>query len=290
MKKLYAFTLHKNSEIEEVQISKGADGKEVKTLVKVNKKEPLNYFFAKPTRVLSEAADLEYNKIFWKCQKEGIMPLTQLQKRFVDDGGVLSKDEVKWREESYETFWTKQAEYQELYKKTSRTPEEEVALKVLLDEIGQIWTDLQQFEESKGSNLYQNTAESVAKNRQTLWWTVHLAYQDLGNDKVKSVFGDGSYEDRLKAYDSYNEGDDVFNADLAQRFFFITSIWNFGKAQTQEEFDIAIKTAENRNLINAVETIAQNAEVPAETNIKEEVKLEVKETVKEIGKEVVSAT
>lgn len=267
MNKLYSFELNKKETIEEPVIEKNDKGEEIKVLKKIDKLIPYKYFLMKPGRILMEKAEIFYNKVFWQCQREGILPLTQLQKRFSDDGGILTKDETKWREETYEKVWTKQVEYKELVDKTSRTPEEEEKMKKTLEEIVNVWTTIQEFEENKGGNLYQNTAESVAKNRQTLWWAVHLAYQEV-DGKNKPLFGEGDYEEKLKTYDAFNEGDDEFSLNLAKRIFLVASLWNFGRANTQEEFEIAIKTAEARGIINvalAVQSIEDKNEKRNET-------------------------
>jgi hypothetical protein len=256
MKKLYEFTLYKTEQVEEKVSDKNDKGEEITITKKVDKQIPYKYFFAKPGRVLAEKAEIEYGKVFWQCQKEGILPLSQLQKRFVDDGGVLNQDEVKWREENYEKIWAKQAEYKELTDKISKTGEEEEKVKNLLGEIVALWTNVQEFEENKGGNLYQNTAESVAKNRQSLWWVAHLSYQEI-DGKNKPLFGEGDYEEKLKIYDAYNEGDDEFLSNLVKRFFLIGSLWNFGRASSQEEFEISVKTAEAKGIIDAA-TIIQN--------------------------------
>lgn len=255
MKKIYEFTLEKTVNSEELVIEKNEKGEEIKVLKPITRKVPQKFFLAKPGRVLREKAEIYYNKIFWECQKEGILPLTQLHKRFSDDGGILTQEEDKWRKDAYETVWNKQAEYKALTEKQELNTEETEKAKKLLDEIVDVWADIQTFEESKGGTLYQNTAEAVAKNRQTLWWMVNLIYSEDDKGNTKLVFGDGSLEDKLNVFDNFNEGEDLFNNNLAQRAFTATSLWNFGRAETQIDFDVAMKAAEAKGLLAVASAI-----------------------------------
>lgn len=278
MKKLLTFSVPKEIEIEETQITKAADGKEIKALVKVKKNETHNYFLARPNRTVSEKAELEYQKVFWACQKEGILPMSQLSKRINDDGGVLTEAEVKWRADAYDKFFTLRTEQQTLNEKKDKTDDDNKKLNDLMIEIVDIYSKIQELEQDKVGNLQQNTAESIAKNRQSLFWTMFLSYEDLGDEKYVPVFGSGTYEERLKVYDDFEEKDDDFINKVIQRLFLAASLWNLNKVQNQEDFDISLKSAEQQGLISAIEVI---------TKLTEE--KEVKETPKEDGKESIVA-
>lgn len=294
MRKIFTFQLNKEIEVEEPQLSKNDKGEDVKTLVKTKKQEPHNYFLARPNRSIAEGAELFYQKIFWMCQKEGILPMSQLSKRLSDDGGILNKEEIEWREKSFNKFLELQSEQKTLNEKKDKTEEDNKKLDELMTEIVTIYSDIQEFEQSKSGNLIQNTAESVAKNRQTLYWALFLSQEDLGDNKTKPVFGNGTYEERLAVYDKIEEEDDRYMNQLVQRLFLSTSLWNLNKVQTQEEFEISIRSAEQQGLIDAIKTITKTEDkkeegfipnVPgpqlqAELDKKAEEKVNVTETIK----------
>lgn len=269
MKKIFTFTLNKEIESEEVQISKDEKGQEVKTLVKVKKNEPHNYFIARPNRVINDGAEMFYQKIFWQCQKEGILPMSQLSKRIIQDGGILTEEESGWRDKAFARFFELQSEQKALNDKKDKTTEENEKLKSLTEEIVNIYSDLQEFEQQKVGNLHQNTAESIAKNRQSMYWALFLSHEDLGNEKYVPIFGNGDYEDRLKVYDNFEEKDERFTNQLIQRLFLACSLWNLNKIQTQEEFEISVKAAEKQGLIDAIETITKLTEENKLPEIKE---------------------
>ncbi len=287
MKKIYEYTLFKDNFIDK-PIDKIVDGKEIKVLEKVNEKIPTKYFIGKPGREFKENAELFYSTIFWQCQKLGIMPMTQIQRRLIDDGGILTKEDNDWREATLMKLWATQAEHKALTDKPDKTEEDDKKIAELMDNIVKIFTDLQEFDGKHFSNdLYQNTAEYVAKTRQNRWWTMFLTQKDLGDNKQEPVFGAGSYEDRLKVYDSIMEGDDEYNKSIVERAELAISLWSFGKAETQEDFDLLIQIHQNQGLIQAVQIANEiNKDKDSKETPKEDLKEEKIEELKDKSPEI----
>ena len=267
MKKIYSFELSKTEIKEEPVIEKNDNGEEIKVLRKIEHKIPQKYFIKKPGRVLTEAADLYYNSQFWAFVKAGILPSSQLQKRYLDDEGVLSKDQRKEYNELYDKLFQKQAAHRALNSKTEKLDDDKKESEKIMNEIVEIMSTLQSFESKTSAELYQNTAENLARNKTALFWTLMLSEKELENDKSEPVFGKGEFEDRLKKYDEFEAAEDPFTFELIQRLLLVTSLWFFGKAETQEDFDLLLKVSENSDLLEATKTLG----------IKEEVKEEIKE-------------
>jgi hypothetical protein len=281
MRILYRFNLSREIESEEIQLSKDADGKEIKTLVKVKKQEPYTFFVAKPGRKLTEDSELFYNSVYWDAVKKGIMPATQLQKRLINDGGVLSDEQSKEYKDAYDKLFSLQSEHRVLNSKTDKTEEEKKTVEKLMEEMIEILTKIQNFENKTGSELYQNTAENLSRNRTSLWWTLMLSHEEKDGKEIP-YFGPGSYEDKLKVYDSMEEKEDVFEFEIIKKLLLTTSLWYFGKAQTQEDFDVLLKLGENQDLINASDIIAKEDKKQEEKlEVKSEDKLEFKKQDKD---------
>lgn len=280
MKKIVQITLHKKIEVEETQIQKNDKGEEIKALVKVKTKKPYNYFIRKPNRSLSESGELFYNKIYWECVNQGIKPSVALQKRYLDDGGVLSEDQKKDYQKLYEDLFTAQAELKQSQEKKNKTDVEKKQEEDIFTRVVDLFSSIQTVESQAGNNLYQHTAENISRNRTTIWWMLFLSHQDVDGN-MKEVFPGVTYEDKLKIYDTFEENEDPFEIELIQKLLLITSLWYFGKAETQEDFDIALKLAENKEIIGIGEALEEAA--------KQEVKEEIKDKVipEPIKKEVV---
>lgn len=284
MRKLYSFSLSKAIEVEETQIQKNDKGEEIKVLVKTKKSEKHDYFIKKPGRALTEESELYYNSIYWDAVKRGIMPASQLQKRLLNDGGVLSEEQKKEYDRLYEELFKKQATHNQLKEKTEKTEEETKEMTKVFGEIVEIISSLQSFETNTQNQLYQNTAENLARNRCALWWTLHLSYEQVG-DKEIPIFGAGDYSAKLKVYDLMEEKEDKYEFELIQKLLLACSLYYFGKAETQEDFDMLLKVSENKNLIEAVDTINKaNEKTDKETKKPADVNEKIK---KEMGKEEV---
>jgi hypothetical protein len=248
MKKIYSFNLSKDNFVEEPVLKKDESGAEIKVLEKVNKPIVKTYFFAKPSFSIKQESNLYYESIVAECIKRGIFSTIQLRKRFVDDGGLLSKEEKKNHEKLWEDLWSKKAELNEL---TKATEQDRDKVKIANDEILKILGELQSLEEKSGSSLlYQHTAETIAADRVQIWLMLNLSYQDLGNNKYEPVFGKGNLEEKLNKYEELESGEDKYDFELAQKLLLITNLWFYGKAEKQEDFDILLKMAEGKNLFS----------------------------------------
>lgn len=262
MKKIYTFTQYKEIEVEEPKITKDEKGVEVKTLIKVKKKEPYNYFFGKASRAQREESELYYNEIFWRCQQKGIAPAALMQKRYLNDGGVLSEEEKKEYHDLYEQLLSKQVDYQGFLGKATKTDEDKKKIEELSTVLVDIMGKIQTFENQAQSSLYQNTAEHIARNRTAFWWMLNLSYKENAG-KEEPLFGNGDIISKFVAYDKLEELEEPFTSELLQKLLLVASLWYFGKAEKQDEFEMGIKMAQNKGLLDLAST-------PEE--VKEEVK------------------
>lgn len=236
-KKIYEFIVKKEEEVDKIE-SKMEDGKEIKITSKVKETVQRNFFIRKPTRGLFEEAELFYAVKLSEGIKAGLLTRSLLSKRYSNDGGALSdKDKEKYAD-FYIKLFEKQNEFQKLSikDKNERTPEEQETFEKLTAEIINLRTEIQDFEISQAS-LFDQTAENRARNKTILWWILHLSYMFDKDGKEVSIFGDGSYDERLSIYDGIEDNADEWLKTVVKKFAFYVSFWYMGRASTQEEFE-----------------------------------------------------
>lgn len=251
MKKLYTFALNKEIEVEEPRLSKNEKGEEIKILEKIKKQESHTYFIIKPTRSLMEGAEIFFASVVSKCISQGILSVSLLQKRVLNDGGVLSEEQKKLYDELYDKLFEKQSVHKNLLAKTEPTEEDKIDTEKAFKEIVDTLTEIQNLQTQTGNSLYQNTAENIARNRCAVFWTLNLSYKEE-NGKETPVFPGKTYEEKLISYDKLEEAGDDFDTQLINKLFLVTSLWYLGKAETQQDFEILLKMSENQGILEAI--------------------------------------
>lgn len=243
-KKIYEFVVKKEEEVDRVE-TKNENGKEVTITSKVKENIARKFFIKKPTRALFEEAELFYAVRLSEGIKAGLLTRSLLAKRYSNDGGALSEAEKEQYSESYVKLFQKQNEFQQLSikDKSERTKEEQEYFEKLTAEMVKLRTDLQDFEIAQAS-LFDQTAESRARNKTILWWILNLSYMIDKEGKETCIFGEGSFDEKLALYDSFEESSDDWMKGVIKKFAFYVSFWYMGRASTQEEFEKLI-TFEN---------------------------------------------
>ena len=248
MKRIYEFTVNKEETLEEESVENKKDGTKVTTAKDVKKEVPYKFFLRRPTRAMTDEAELYYGVRLAEGIKAGLLTRALLEKRFENDGGTRSDDEnteYKQTIEKLQDFHKEQSKILEISEK-KRTPAHKKKLKELDKEIKparRALRDLQMEED----NLYEETAESRARNKVILWWMLTLAYEEK-DGKENEFFGEGDLEAKFERYDEIDEGEDLFDIIVARKFAYYVSFWFVGRPNSQEEFqnmiDVALKLDE----------------------------------------------
>ena len=251
MKRIYEFTFDKEETVKEESVEKKKDGTEVTTSKDVKKMVPHKFFLRRPTRAMTDEAELYYGVKLAEGIKAGLLTRALLEKRFENDGGVRSDDENKQYAEivtKLQEFHKEQVKILEIDEK-KRTPTQKKKLKELEKEIKPARRELRDLQLME-DNLYEETAESRARNKVILWWMLHLAHQD-DEGKETPFFGDGDLDSRFEKYDEIDEGEDTFSIMVARKFAYYVSFWFVGRPNSQEEFqsmiDMALKLDEEES-------------------------------------------
>lgn len=237
MKTMFEFDIYHEKDVEKTEISTNEKGEEVKVTSKVKTTVPIKLAIKKPTRSLFDEAELFYGVRLSEGIKAGLLTRALLAKRFNNDGGVLSEEEQKEYNDLYNDFLNLQVDFQKLSLKQEslRTEEEKNELAKIIEKMTETREMIQKYEMAQ-ANLFEQTAENRARNKTIMWWVLQLSLIEGDDKKLKELFGDGSYEDKLKKYDEIEESELGLEKIALQKLLYLISFWYIGRAATQEEF------------------------------------------------------
>jgi hypothetical protein len=238
MKTIYEFAVNKEGIVKETEESVNEAGQKVTITKDVVTQIPHNYFIKKPTRALFDEAELFYGVKLSEGVKAGLLTRTLLNKRYVDDGGILADKTKSAEADAYKDLYDTQNELQRLVALEEKDrPEYFVTKKEELEtKITVIKSSLTELEMQKES-LFDNTAETRARNKVITWWILFLSYYEKNGEKLP-FFGEGDYEARMNRYDEIFESEDPHLTKAANAFIYFISFWYVGRANTREDFDL----------------------------------------------------
>lgn len=237
-KYIYQFSVNRQDEVEEAEISKNEAGEEIKTIKKVKKQTPVIFAIKKPTRKLREEAEMFYAVKMSEGIKAGLLTRALLAKRYVNDGGSMSESERVKVAELYIEFLNKENEIQKLQLNLENLAEDQKQerLKEVAKDLADIRAQIEEVNIQQNS-LFEHTAESKAENKTVFWWMVNLAFQEDTKDSFKALFAGDTHEEKLDSYEQLEEKDDLFWTEVLKKFSWYTSAWYHGGITTKEEFD-----------------------------------------------------
>jgi hypothetical protein len=238
MKTIYEFAINKDAIVKETEESVDASGQKITITKDVNKPVPQNYFIKKPTRALFDEAELFYGVKLSEGVKAGLLTRTLLNKRYVDDGGILADKTKNAEADAYKDLYDAQNEIQRLdsLEEKDRPEYFETKKQELQDKISAIKNSLTELEMQKES-LFDNTAETRARNKVITWWILFLSYYEKNGEKLP-FFGEGDYEARMNKYDEIFESEDPHLIKVANAFIYFISFWYVGRAVSKEDFEL----------------------------------------------------
>ena len=238
MKTIYEFAVNKDGIVKETEETIDESGQKITITKDVVKPVPHKYFIKKPTRALFDEAELFYGVKLSEGVKAGLLTRTLLNKRYVEDGGILADKAKNAEAEAYKDLYDAQNELQRLegLEEKDRPEYFETKQKELQEKISVIKNSLTDLEIQKES-LFDNTAETRARNKVITWWILFLSYYEKNGEK-QPFFGEGDYEARMNKYDEIFESEDPHSTKVANAFIYFISFWYIGRAATKEDFDL----------------------------------------------------
>lgn len=237
-KYLYQFSVNRQDEVEECEVSKNEAGEEIKTIKKVKKQTPVVFAIKRPNRKLREDAEMFYAVKMSDGIKAGLLTRALLAKRYANDGGSMSEPERVKMAELYIEFLNKETDIQKIQLNLENLTEDQKQekLKIVAADLASVRGQIEEINVQQNS-LFEHTAESKAENKTVFWWLVNLAYQEEGRDIFKPVFYGESHEDKLDSYEKFEEKEDLFWNEVIKKFSWYVSAWYHGGITAKEDFD-----------------------------------------------------
>ena len=236
MKRLYEFTLDKKEKVTKKVQDTNKDGEEIMVEKTVEENVPHKYFIRRPSRTMLDDAELYYGVQLAEGIRAGMITRPLLSKRYSNDGGIMNDIQQKALTETSEKIKKLYEEQEKIIviDEKKRTAAQKKKLKQLEKEAEPHLDILKRYNMAEES-IYEDTAESRARNKTILWWMLNLSYEDV-NGAESPFYGEGGIDDKLEKYDEIDESQDPFLTQVAGEFMYNVSLWYFAKPKDQEEF------------------------------------------------------
>ena len=234
---LYKFTIPKTVKVEKTEVQE--DGSK---LIKTVEEEALIKFaIAKPNRTLLDEGEYFYNQKYNEYIKGGILPEILLRKLYGNENGIFTEKEKNEYVDLYIELGVALSKIKELESKDNITEEDKTNISSLLARKNEIHAEISQYENAKQS-IFENSAETLARNKIIFWWLLTLLLEEKGGEYVPAFDGE-THEVRAKQYDVITEeiDDDTVNgkfySKLIERASFLVSLFFMNGASKPEEFE-----------------------------------------------------
>ncbi len=241
MKTLFKFVVEKEEIVDDVTVSKNDAGDEVRTVKKVSKAVPHTFALRRPNRSITDEAELYYGIKLAEGIRAGLLTRTLLEKRYLNDGGTLSEPEKQVISDLYTKFLDTKLKTDKIAAKEekNRSSEEVEELKALEKSQKEIRESIRQFEFDQFT-LYENTAESKARDKTILWWVLFLSYKQNADGALEPLFGSGTFQERLAKLEELEESEDPFINKALKRLMYLITFWYVGRVANEADFQAAL--------------------------------------------------
>ena len=235
-KYLYETTVNKLVE-EKVMEKRQENGQEIEVSKTIKKAKPIKVALSKPDRKKYKEAEIFYAKKLSSYLKEGLLPISLVSKRYMNDGGPLTDNEKEFISSLRERYAALQKEYFEM--PTPLTDDNTKRRSEIILEMNQINKVLREYESSY-EELFSNTAEAKSKNDTIEWWILNLSCIDENGGGYKLFYGDGDFDSKMKKLEDLEAKDDEFINEVIRKLSYFISFWNSaGIDISQEDFKSA---------------------------------------------------
>lgn len=228
-----------------------------------------------PNRRELEDAEMKYAVEFSNCIKSGILTKNMLSKAYANTGGLFSDDQKKVYDDLYTKFQLKQFEYQSWNFKAnmaSATRQDKDKFLKVSEDFWNLYYKLQEFE-NDNAQLFNQTAEVIARNKVCLWLAMNMTYIQRNTESISDeepkwehFFYGSTYEDKLDHYERILENEESFDSKVAEKALIIVSFWYTGRASSQEDFDYIYKSLDGHQKdTEEMDEVVENVETPIES-------------------------
>lgn len=213
---------------------------------KLGEKE-YNIILKKPSRVESEEIEIFHAAIMSAYMNAGVQTIASVDKYYSDNvGGPMPKTDEKELIELRRQLYKKE---EELIKATIG---EEDKMK-LYQEIVDLNEKIRSFN-SYYSQIYENTAETKARNKTIDFCLLNFSYYQEGDGEIKKLFPSKEENPRkrmIKQFEEYEKLEEGENGEFwskaIDKLIFGFTIWYLNAAENREDFDTLFKGSFTKN-------------------------------------------
>ena len=245
MKKLFEFTLNKKEKVKKKEKSTNKKGEEVTTETEVEEDVPHKYFLRRPNRKMLDDGELYYGVQLAEAIRAGMITRPLLSKRYTNDGGIMNDFQQKAYDEvmkELREIYAQQEKISEVDEK-KRTAAQKKKHEELEEKAKPYLEALRRYNMAEES-IFEDTAESRARNKSILWWVLNMSYKEEDGKEVP-FFGEGDFDSKIEKYDEIDDNEDVFSTSAVAEFSYNTSLWYFARPNSKEQFE-ELKTNVNK--------------------------------------------
>ena len=234
MKRLYEFTVKKKESVEKEVQDVNKAGEEITVKKTVEEEVEKKFFLRRPTRAMLDEGELYYGVELGKAIRAGMITRPLLHKRYTNDGGIMNDLQQKAFDELTKELREiyKQQEEINVIDEKKRTNAQKKKHKELEDKAKPYLETMRRYNMAEES-IFEDTAESRARNKAILWWVLFMSY----NDDETPFFDKGELEDRIEKYDEIDEGQDPFLTSVVGEFTYNSSLWYVARPNRKEQFE-----------------------------------------------------
>jgi hypothetical protein len=216
---------------------------EVEVEKEVEEEEDYQFFIKSPNTRVRKEAEIFYSIKLNNYIQKGILTHRQIFNKYMDNGGILSKDED---EESFKALMELSEIKRDLEKLSGDgggDNKKEAETRLLISQRS-LYDKLYEMELQKDA-VFSNSADSMAKNNLVEWWILNLTYYRKGEEEeYKPFFGKGSFEEKYDLLCDMEDNDHELFMKAIPTAANVITLWSTGGMENAADFKKALKGAE----------------------------------------------
>lgn len=233
MKRLYEFTLKKKEKVDKEVPDVNKDGENITAKKTVEEEVEHKFFLRRPTRRMLDEGELYYGVELGKAIRAGMITRPLLHKRYTNDGGIMNDLQQKAFDEitkELREIYKQQEEINVIDEKKRTTAQKKKHED--LDAKAKPYLETMRRYNMAEESIFEDTAESRARNKAILWWVLFMSYKDDETPFFKA----GEFDDRVEQYDEIDDGQDSFLTSVVAELTYNISLWYFARPNSAEQF------------------------------------------------------